>query len=267
MRIGRTRQLERPAWVVHATGWYRMWHGLPMTRPCRPGRLHGMTDAPDLTAEQLLLLGRDREAVEAALAGWHREVRPDTSGGPDMDGVQQLDEVIPLLRQVVGGLTPDQHDRCTPCTDFTVAGVLEHMIGGATAFAPGFRGAPASGGPAAGDVVQRWEAAIADLLDSVHSPGAQERILATPFGEQSGASFARYVAFDGLMHGWDLSTATGQAYAPRDELVAAVDAYARELLVPEMRDGDTFAAEQPVGQDASALERLVAFSGRNVPAG
>ena len=226
-----------------------------------------MTDVPDVTAEQLLLLGRDREAVEAALAGsgWNAPVDDDW-GGPHMDGVEQLDEVVPLLRQVVSGLTPEQREAPTPCTNFTVTGVLEHMIGGATAFAPGFRGAAAVAPPVEGDVVQRWLAAMEELMDAVHSPGAQERTLTTPFGEQSGATFVRYVAFNGLMHGWDLSTATGQGYAPRDELVVAVDAFARELLGSAMRDGDTFADEQPFPADASPLERLAAFSGRTVPA-
>ena len=38
-----------------------------------------------------------------------------------------------------------------------------------------------------------------------------------------GAAFARLVAFDGLIHGWDLAIATGHAYAVHDEVVAAVD--------------------------------------------
>lgn len=181
-----------------------------------------------------------------------------------MNGAQQLDEIIPLLRDVLAGVTPEQYDAPTPCTAFTVTGVLEHMIGGATAFAPAFRGSP-GGAAFTGDVVTRWTAAMADLKDAVHAPGAQERTIASPFGEVSGAYFARYVAFDGLMHGWDLASATGQVYRPGGELVAAVDAFARELLVPEMRDGDTFAAEQPVPAGASLLERLVAFSGRTVP--
>ena len=37
-----------------------------------------------------------------------------------------------------------------------------------------------------------------------------------PFGEVPGAVFARFVVFDGLVHGWDLATATGQTYAPAD---------------------------------------------------
>ena len=185
-----------------------------------------------------------------------------------MDGVQQLDVIIPLLESVVAEISPGQLERPTPCARFTVAGVLEHMIGGATAFAPAFRGEPA---PAEdlplpdGSVTARWQDAMADLLDAVHSLGAQDRTIASPFGEVPGAVFARYVAFDGLVHGWDLASATGGSYAPPAAVVAAVDSFARDLVKPEMRDGDTFGAESVAPTDATDLERVVAFSGRDVP--
>ena len=52
-----------------------------------------------------------------------------------MDGVQQLDEIIPGSRS--GRADPaEQLDHPTPCPKFTVAGVLEHMIGGATTSLP-----------------------------------------------------------------------------------------------------------------------------------
>jgi hypothetical protein len=47
--------------------------------------------------------------------------------------------------------------------------------------------------------------------------------------------------------------------------VELASAYARQVLAPEMRDGDTFAAETEAPTDASPLERLVAFSGRRLP--
>jgi uncharacterized protein (TIGR03086 family) len=213
-----------------------------------------MPDEQVLSTEELIALGRDREAVASAL----------TPGGT-MDGAAQLREIIPMLETVVAGISPGQLDAPTPCSDFTVTGVLEHMIGGATAFAPAFRGQPAPLPTAEGDVTERWRRAMTDLLDAVHSPGALERTIASPFGELPGSQFARYVAFDGLVHGWDLATATGQPYAPADDLVAAVDGYARGLLVPQMRDGDTFALESEVSPGASRMEQLVAFSGRRLP--
>jgi uncharacterized protein (TIGR03086 family) len=184
-----------------------------------------------------------------------------------MDGVQQLDKIIPTLEALVDEIKHDQLESPTPCANFTVSSVLEHMIGGATAFAPAFRGETAPTAAAEigeGSVQERWRRAMAELSAAVHTAGAQDRTIASPFGEVPGSMFARYVAFDGLVHGWDLAVATGQPYAPPRDLVAEVDAFARELLKPEMRDGDTFAAETEAPPAASPLERLVAFSGRQL---
>lgn len=182
-----------------------------------------------------------------------------------MDGVQQLDEIIPMLEGLVAKITPEQLDNPTPCASFTVTGVLEHMIGGATAFAPAFRGTePPAAAAGGGTVQERWGDAMAELLAAVHTAGAQERTIASPFGEVPGAMFARYVAFDGLVHGWDLASAIDLPYDPDAQLVAEVDTFARDLLQPQMRDGDTFAAETSVGPDATPIERLVAFSGRTL---
>lgn len=224
----------------------------------------------ELTAEELLIRGRDLEALEGMVAALHDQrcqaattTTTATMNGEHMDGVQQLDKVVPLLRDVVGQVTAAQYDLPTPCVAFTVQGVLEHMIGGATTFGPAFRGAPSPQPvPAEGDTLERWQAAMTELLAAVHSPGARERTIASPFGSLPGEEFARYVAFDGLMHAWDLSRATGVPVSAPAELVAAVDEYARTLIVAEMRDGDTFAAETQPAQGADDLDRLAAFTGR-----
>lgn len=184
-----------------------------------------------------------------------------------MDGAQQLDEIIPMLHALVERITPEQLDLPTPCATFTVADVLEHMIGGATAFAPAFRGeVPAEDGAATSDASpqDRFHRAMDDLVSAAHAPGADERTITAPFGEVPGSVFARFVAFDGLVHGYDLATATGHPYTPRAELVAEVHAFARSALQPAMRDGDTFAAETPASAGATPVERLVAFSGRQL---
>jgi uncharacterized protein (TIGR03086 family) len=225
-------------------------------------------DAADVSVTELIALGRDREAVDAAT----RDADGTGRQGDPMDGVQQLDEIMPLLRELVDGIKPEQLDAPTPCASFTVTSVLEHMIGGVKAFAPGFRGdtggAAGAGGEAPGadaPLPQTWHHAMTELTDAMHTTGAQERTMATPLGEVPGGVFARYVAFDGLIHGWDLAVATGQSYEPRPELVAEVGAFARGLLKPEMRDGDMFAAETEAPAGASPLEQLVAFSGRTIP--
>ena len=183
-----------------------------------------------------------------------------------MDALEQLDQLGPALGGVVSQIDADQLDQPTPCTQLTVRGVLEHMIAGATSFAAAFRGepTPATDGRDVTDPVAVFGRAMATLADAMHSPGALHRTIAAPFGEVSGDAFARFVVLDGLVHGWDLATATGQTYEPPAALVDAVDAFAREAIVPSMREADMFAAPVEAPSDATPIVRLVAFTGRPV---
>ena len=181
-----------------------------------------------------------------------------------MDPRNQLDEILPLLNELVAPLDSGQLDAQTPCTKFAVRDVIEHMIGGATMFAAAFRGAAPATPPATTDVVAAFTGAMAELRAAVGSPGALDRTIAAPFGEVPGETFARFVAMDGLVHGWDIATATGQPYDPPAPVVAAVDAFARQALSDDMRDGDTFAAAVVPPAGASPLVQLVAFTGRDI---
>jgi uncharacterized protein (TIGR03086 family) len=205
----------------------------------------------DPSVTRLIEAGRDREAAQRGL---------DNGNGGTMDALTQFGHVGGLLAGVVGNLTPDDLDRPTPCSEFTVRGVLEHMIGGATAFAAAYRGEPAPDVDTT-DVLGGFGAALENLGAAVSAPGALDRTVAAPFGEVGGETFARFIVLDGLVHGWDMATATGQPYDPPDELVAEVDSFARQVLDP-LRNGDTFAdAVEPVA-GATPIERLAAYTGR-----
>ncbi len=182
-----------------------------------------------------------------------------------MHGDEQLAVIIPKLREVGAGILPSQLDEPTPCKDFTVAGVLGHMTGLASAFAPMFRGEDPAADETAPDgtsEMDRFDAAMAALLGAVQSPGALDRTIRTPGGAMPGAVFARLVAFDGLVHGWDLATSTGQAWDIGDDLVGEIDGFARQAITDDMRDGDAFEAERPAADGATPIERIIAFSGR-----
>ena len=206
----------------------------------------------ELDTNDLIAIGRDREAVTSALGG-------------AMTGLQLLNEVGPTLMGVINNLSEEDLGRPTPCANFDVAGVLEHMVGGASAFAPLMRGEAEPGvPPTAGSVIDRVQTALGNLVEAANSAGAQERTVPSPFGDESGATFTTYLAFDGLTHAWDIATATGQTITPSGALVAEIDAFARDFVRPEMRDGDTFAEPTNPPANATPLERLVAFSGRTV---
>jgi uncharacterized protein (TIGR03086 family) len=176
-----------------------------------------------------------------------------------MELLEQLDALGPTLGGVLAGIGPEQLDDPTPCANFTVGGVLDHMVTGATTFAAAFGGQPPAPDP--DDPLTSIGPALGALTGAIAAPGALDRTIDTPFGPMAGPAFARYVVLDGLIHGWDLATATGQDYEPPDELVAAASAFAHEILDP-LRDGDTFAAPTEPRPGATAIESLAAYTGR-----
>ncbi len=177
-----------------------------------------------------------------------------------MDPITQLEQLGPHLGGVVAGIDPGQLDGPTPGGDLTVRGVLEHMIGGATAFAAAYRGEVPTD-PDLSDPLGDFHAALGDLVAAISAPGALDQTVEAPFGPQPGETFARFIALDGLVHGWDLATATGQPYDPPAELVAAVDGFARQAVDP-LRDGQTFKDPVEPEADASPIDRVAAFTGR-----
>jgi uncharacterized protein (TIGR03086 family) len=269
-RIGRAH--HRPdgaleaAWGVRrtrASGRLGTMRTLPDAAARYMGQDRCMVDegtAPDVGA--LIAAGRDREAAQR---GASTSTTSTTTKAPHTDGgtmgpLEQLDRLGPALGGVVANITPAQLDRATPCADFTVRGVLEHMIGGATAFAAAYRGeVPAE--PDLDDVLNDFGPALGDLVTAVSAPGALDGKVAAPFGEVDGEPFARFIVLDGLVHGWDLATATGQSYDPPAEVVAAADAFARQALDP-LRDGQTFATAVEPEPGATPSERLAAYTGR-----
>jgi uncharacterized protein (TIGR03086 family) len=185
-----------------------------------------------------------------------------------MDPTDQLSTILPTVSDLVDRIRPTQLADPTPCSEFTVHDVLDHMLVLGGTFAYAFRGEVAPelhpSDPDGGVPADRFRATMDDLLDAVRSPGAMARTVSTPMGEMPGETFARLVAFDGLIHGWDLATATDQTYQPPADVVAAVDRFARAAIGDELRDGDTFKDATTASAGATPLERLVAFSGRTL---
>jgi uncharacterized protein (TIGR03086 family) len=185
-----------------------------------------------------------------------------------MQPIEQLSHILPTLSALVDRIDPMQLGDPTPCDEFTVHDVLDHMIVLGGSFAPMFRGEepPELTPPPVYGVVPtaQFRATMDDLLAALRSEGAMERTISAPFGAVPGDTFARFVAFDGLVHGWDLATAAGLPYDPPADVIDAVDEFARAAISPEMRGGGAFEDPTVPPQTASRLERLVAFSGRSV---
>lgn len=173
-----------------------------------------------------------------------------------MDIVDTLDRTFQHTNGVIKGVHPDQHTGPTPCREWTVYDLLEHMIGVVAGF-----GAPGEPFTLGADPAGQFEAAAASALRAWRAPAALERIVEIPAGPMPGHVLAGINLLDTATHAWDLATATDQpAELPTDVAEAALAA-SREIISPALREG-RFAPEVPAPDGASATARLVAFLGR-----
>jgi uncharacterized protein (TIGR03086 family) len=188
--------------------------------------------------------------------------------GNNMQPIDQLRAILPALTGVVEQIEPSELAAATPCDEFSVHDILDHMIVGATTFAAAFRGEPAPDvrPPAVyGRVpVAEFTEAMDALLAAVESEDALDRMIPTPLGELPGAQFAALVALDGLVHAWDLAVATDAHLQMTPEVVSSVSSFAAAAITDEVRATGMFAAATEAPADATGLEVLAGLTGRAV---
>jgi uncharacterized protein (TIGR03086 family) len=186
-----------------------------------------------------------------------------------MGPTEQLSYILPTCCALVDRIQVMQMNEPTPCDEFTVHDVLNHMMVLGGTFTYLFRGEdpPELSPPGVYGWVpsKEFREVMDDLLEAIASPGALGRTIDSPLGSMDGETFARLVAFDGLVHSWDLATATGQRVELPPRVVEAVSSFAHRALTDDMRDGDTFKQPTDTEPSAGAIARLAAFSGRTVP--
>ena len=189
------------------------------------------------------------------------------------DGVDpgaQLGVIVPNLGALVATVTPADLGLSTPCASWTTRDLLNHLVGGAVMHAEAFGGAPVrdiSGRmpDAIGeDPLAAFQAAAGQFGEAVAQPGAMDRVLELPYGAMTGPTVLRFLAFDLLVHSWDLATTLGRDVEVDDALVAEVDAFAHRVLDTWPRDDVNFSAAVPAPEGATPLEALAAYAGRTV---
>jgi uncharacterized protein (TIGR03086 family) len=165
---------------------------------------------------------------------------------------------------VVRGIADDQLDSPTPCADFQVRDLLNHLfqvVINMQAMAerkPGdFRSTP--------DVIKddwrdRFATETERLIAAWSDPAALEGVSAgmgLPQPMIAGLALA-----DLTVHGWDLARATGQPYEPDPVVVAHLRPQV-EQMAPQGRAMGAFGEPAPVAPDASDFEQLLAITGRS----
>jgi uncharacterized protein (TIGR03086 family) len=156
----------------------------------------------------------------------------------------------------VGGADGHLDDR-TPCDEWDVRTLLNHMLETQQYFIGSARGerVELSQNPRPNAIGSDPAAAFArartDMLDTFGADGVIEKT-----GPALGIAFS-----DALLHGWDVARATGQDATMPDGLAEAAYQMIHGRFTDEQRKG-VFGPEIPVGSDASAQARLLAYTGR-----
>ena len=171
--------------------------------------------------------------------------------------------------RVVSGVRSDQLSAATPCTDWDLRTLLNHTILW-TAYSAERRARDealpdelmnkdfvAEPGYAA-DYAAQLDRAVAAWSD----PAAWQRDLNVMGSPTPAADVATLLIAEMVLHGWDVARASGQGYACRDDVAAAV--YEATAANAELfRKYQGFADEVPVPDSAPVLDRALALSGRD----
>ena len=171
-------------------------------------------------------------------------------------------------RRYVEGIADDQWSLDTPCDDWDVRELVNHIVAGNLWAGELGRGRTIEevghgldGDVLADDVLAAYDESARAAQGAFDAPGAMEAACAVSYGPVTGAVYAGHRLIDVLIHGWDVTVGTGQDTTLDPELVEACWAVAEpqaDLLV----GSGAFATDVAADPDADLQTRLLALLGR-----
>jgi uncharacterized protein (TIGR03086 family) len=165
---------------------------------------------------------------------------------------------------VVGGIADDQLDLPTPCAEFTVRDLLNHLFHVVVNFQALAARKPAdwAGTPdyLGADLGERFAGEVSGLIAAWSDPEALEGV--SPGMGLPQTTVGQMVLLDLTVHGWDLARATGRPYTPDPGVVTEL----HELLAvmgPNARQAGLLAEPVPVPPGSDDWVTLLALTGRD----
>ncbi|WP_329136827.1 TIGR03086 family metal-binding protein [Streptomyces sp. NBC_01476] len=183
--------------------------------------------------------------------------------------VTGLFSAVDLAVSTLAAVAPDQYDNATPCPDYSVRDLCNHVVsvvrrvgvlgaGGEFFSVPHFAEDTADG---------EWSAAAQiaakDLKAAWSDPGVLGRQVALPWGPVPGAAAAVIYTNELVLHTWDIAKGTSQRPEFDPAMLAAPLANMKRAVPAENRGGPVpFGPVVEVPDDAPAIDRLVGWYGR-----
>ena len=190
---------------------------------------------------------------------------PDATPGLFADVLERLAAVVDI--------DDDQLDLPTPCAEYTVRDLRHHVLGWLGFFAGALADPPAATArpdpeafvlaedTAASEVVL---GALAKIQRAIAEDAASQLVVMSG-SRMAGDAVLGMALGEYIVHAWDLATATGQPYSASESAVVPAHRFLEGMVAPEYRGPDSgfFDNEVTVPDDASPLDKLLGFAGRD----
>jgi uncharacterized protein (TIGR03086 family) len=213
----------------------------------------------------------------------HDTKNTSTANAPDPRPL--FAKAVAIAAPVIAGVHRDQLTLQSPCVEFDVKGLLDHLVfvlhrvaalgRGDEAFAPN---SMADAVIEHDDYAADWIAAAALVEEAWSDDATLSHTVVLPWATMSGAAVLAMYVSEITTHTWDVAIATGQRPAWDDDVCRlALDAMRRDLPMADRTPmWEQFKAHAPanfefdppfanaiaVGADAPLIDQLVAWTGR-----
>jgi uncharacterized protein (TIGR03086 family) len=192
------------------------------------------------------------------------ETHPDLPPGPNSPPTDELDSAeasLHVLQNVVHPIADDDWSKQTPCAEFDIEKLTDHLMNSITVIG-GAAGAELPERNPRDSVERQVIAAARPALDAWHRRGLDGTV---KFGdnEAPARAMAGILSLEFLVHAWDYAKALGRVPNAPDSLSEYVLGMAQKIITPQGRSAVGFDDPVDVAADANALDRLVAYTGRD----
>ena len=180
----------------------------------------------------------------------------------------QLQAALDLAVATARNVGPDQLGGPTPCTEYDVDALIRHLAGAADRSIEAAGDAPVHeleeyAGVEPQAVVEALAATAATFGDTWGDDALLDRVVELPWATLPARVLIAIYLAEVSTHTWDLAVATGQQPAFDGGSMEVALATMQMGLPAEGREQTPFGAPVPVADDAAAIDRLVAWTGRN----
>lgn len=184
-----------------------------------------------------------------------------------MDENELLSGILTKTGDVIAGVRPEQRGLSTPCDDYDVEGLMNHIVGWVQVFDAGCHARAYEGDANAyrcgSDPAAEFRASATSLAAGWEEHGMDRKVRVMS-GEMPAEMVFNMTVMEYLTHGWDLAVATGQPVPYTEQEASETMARAEKTLPPEYRgEGMPFGPVVAIDPGAPAVDRLVAFLGRH----